>query len=373
MTKDPYRYITIRRDGAPRNRPSDALTRVAVASLIAHASGPMHLRATAKDVMNVLERVYEDDDVAPMLLRAASTPATTTTAGWADSLANASFADFVGLMGPAFAGSALLARGLQLNFGPSANVIVPGLVTSASNTSFVAQGAPIPVRQMTANAPTLLTPHKFATIIPFTREIVSYSTPSIEALVRAALTESVGLALDVAMFGAAAGSDIAVAGLRNGIAAGTESTNNADLYEAMLADLATVTTAVAAVAGANPIAVIASPARAIRLKLRLLTAGDVGFEIFGSNGVADDELVAVATNGIVSACDPVPRFDVSNQGTLVMDDAATPGQLVVGASTASGPARSLFQTDSVALRMVYECSWGRRSDTAVSWLEDLIW
>jgi hypothetical protein len=225
---------------------------------------------------------------------------------------------------------------------------------------------------MTASAPALLTPHKFATIIPFTREIVSYSTPSIEALVRAALTESVGLALDTALFGATAGSDIVVAGLRNGIAAGTESTN-VDLREAALEDLATVTTAVAAVAGSNPIAVIASPARAIRLKLRLLTAGDVGFEIFGSNGVAADELVAVATNGIVSACDPVPRFDVSNQGTLVMDDAATPGQLVVGASTASGPARSLFQADLVALRMVYECSWARRSDSAVSWLTSVNW
>jgi hypothetical protein len=372
MTRNPYVYRELRRDGAPRNRPSDGLIRLATASLIAHASGPMHLRATAQDVMNVLERVYEDDDVAPMLFRAATVPATTTTAGWADSLANASFADFIGLMGPAFAGSALLSRCLQLNFGPSANVIVPSLVTSASNTSFVAQGAPIPVRQMTGSAPTLLQPHKFATIVAFTREIVSYSTPSIEALVRAALTESVGLALDTALFGAAAGSDIVVAGLRNGIAAGTESAN-ADHYEAMLEDLGTVTAAVAAVAGANPIAVIASPARAIRLKLRLLTAGDVGLQIFGSNGLQSDELVAVATNGIVSACDPVPRFDVSNQGTLVMDDAATPGQLVVGASTASGPARSLFQTDSIALRMVYECSWARRSDTAVSWLEDLIW
>jgi hypothetical protein len=104
----------------------------------------------------------------------------------------------------------------------------------------------------------------------------------------------------------------------------------------------------------------------------LLTAGDVGFEIFGSNGVAADELIAIATNGIASACDPVPRFDVSNQGVLVMDDAA-PGQLVSADGTAAGPARSLFQTDSLALRMVWECSWGRRADAAVGWIEDCIW
>jgi hypothetical protein len=369
MTKDPYRYIPMRRTGSPQNRPADALIRVAVASLIAHV---FHRRGNVEDIDAVLERTFNGDEVAPMLLRAATVPATTTTAGWADSAANASFADFNGLMGAAFVAPALFSRGLQLNFGPSANVIVPGLATSASNTSFVLQGAPIPVRQMTASAPAVLTPHKFATLIPFTREIVSYSTPSIVALVKAALIESVGLATDVAGLGTAAGSDTVVAGLRNGISAGTQSAN-ANLYEAMLEDLGTVTAAVAAVAGSNPIAVIASPARAIRLKLRLQTAGDVGFEIFGSNGVGANEIVAIATNGIVSACDPVPRFDVSDQGTLVMDDAATPGQLVVGASTASGPARSLWQTDSIALRMVWECSWARRSDTAVSWLGSVTW
>jgi hypothetical protein len=172
------------------------------------------------------------------------------------------------------------------------------------------------------------------------------------------------------MFGAAAGSDIVVAGLRNNIAAGAESAN-ADLREAMLEDLGTVTSAVAGVAGNSPIAVIAAPARAIRLRLRLLTAGDVGFEIFGSNGVAADELVAIATNGIVSACDPVARFDASDQGTLVMDDA--PSQIGDGGLMAGGGVRSLFQTDSVALRMIYECSWARRADAAVAWLEDLIW
>jgi Phage capsid family len=366
MTKDPYRFRELRRVGVPKNRPADALIRLAVATLIAHQRRS-HPHSGVADILGDL---YGDDDVAPLLLRAATVPATTTTAGWANSLANASFADFVGIMAPGSAGATLLSRALQLNFGPSANIIVPGLVASASNTSFVLQGAPIPVRQMTGGVPTLLQPHKLATIVAFTSEIVAYSTPSIEALVRQALIESVGLALDVALFGAAAGTDTVVAGLRNGIAALTESAN-ADLYEAALEDLGTVTTAVAAVAGSNPIAVIAAPARAIRLKLRLLTAGDVGFEIFGSNGVAADELVAIATNGIVSACDPVARFDASDQGTLVMDTA--PDQIGDAGMMAGGSTRSLFQTDSVALRMIYECSWARRADAAVAWLEDLTW
>jgi hypothetical protein len=91
--------------------------------------------------------------------------------------------------------------------------------------------------------------------------------------------------------------------------------------------------------------------------MRLLNAGDVGYEVFGSNGLAADELLAVALNGLVSATDSVPRFDVSTQATVVSDDAAA--QLVVGTSTASGPARSLRQTDSVGLRMTNRVQLGK--------------
>jgi hypothetical protein len=372
MTRSPY-AVPLRADFGAARRPSQALIRLAVASLIAHVSqsSSLHQRANVEDIFDVLARTYANDDVAPLLLRAASVPAITTQAGWADSLANASVADFIGTIGPASAGAALFSRGLQLSFQTSANIVVPGLSTSASNTAFVQQGAPIPVHQLSFSSSALLQPRKLATIVPFNREIVEHSIPSIEAMVRAALSESVGLALDVAMFGATAGSDIVVAGLRNGIAAGTESAN-ADLHEAMLEDIGTVVDGVATVAGNSPIAVIVSPARARRMKLRLLSAADPGFEVFASNGVGANELVAVASNGIVSACDPVPRFDASDQGTIVMDDTA-PAQLVDAGGVAAGGTRSLWQADSIALRMIYECSWARRSDSAVAWVEDVIW
>jgi hypothetical protein len=140
MTRSPYR-IPLRPDySAARARPADALLRVATATLIAH----QRRSQPHSGVADILSDLYADDEVGPFLLRAASVPATTTSANWAGSLANASFADFIGMTGPASVAATLLSRALQLNFGPSANVIIPGLVASASNTSFVQQGAPFP-------------------------------------------------------------------------------------------------------------------------------------------------------------------------------------------------------------------------------------
>ena len=89
----------------------------------------------------------------------------------------------------------------------------------------------------------------------------------------------------------------------------------------MLEDLDTIISAVAAVAADTPIIVIADPARARRMKLRML-GRDLGFEILPSAAVGPAELVAIATNCLVSATDPVPSFDSSMHATPVMDTAA---------------------------------------------------
>jgi HK97 family phage major capsid protein len=63
-----------------------------------------------------------------------------------------------------------------------------------------------------------LTPRKIATICVFTREMLERSTPNIEALLRMALSESLGLALDNTLFSAAAGDAATPTGIFNGIA-----------------------------------------------------------------------------------------------------------------------------------------------------------
>jgi len=113
------------------------------------------LAAKNRSAVDIAAREWPDDQVTPIVLRAATAPATLTTSGWASQLAVTAIPDFIGLMGPASAGSLLLQRGLSLTFDGNGGILVPGAVAGGTMASFVAEGAPIPVRQLAISAATL--------------------------------------------------------------------------------------------------------------------------------------------------------------------------------------------------------------------------
>jgi hypothetical protein len=354
IARRPLSYFSNARD------PGSTLIRLVGAQLLA--------RVGRRPVDEIIDELWPDDDATPILLKAATAPATTTTSGWAAELAQASVADFFVSMGPASASALLLSRGLQFTFGPTANIIVPGILSAAANVGFVEPGKPIPARELATNAATLLSPRKFAVITSFSREMLQFST--IESMVRTVLGESVELARDAALLDTTAADATRPAGLRNGISA-IAASSNTDLREAMLEDLDSIISSVAVVAANNPIVVIASPARARRLKLRLANSADPGFEIMASSAVGAAEIVAIASNGLISACDPVPRISVSTEGALVMNTVAA--EVVNAAGTVGAPTRSLWNTDSVAVRLILECNWALRSSAALAWVGSVAW
>ena len=354
MTKSPY-AVPLRPDLSARaSRPAGAVVRLAAANLLANIN-----RVKVDDV--IAER-WKNDDVLPMLCRAAVSPAMTTDL---TSLAASAVGDFLVSLGPKSAGSVLLSRGLALTFGPTSGISVPGISASASGAGFVKQGDPIPLREQSLDG-ALLSPRKLAGICVFTRETFEHTTPTIESVVGTVMRENVGLALDALLFDATAGSDTRPAGILYGVSANSPSAET-DLREAMLEDIEGLLLDVAPVAGNNPIAIVASPVRASKMRLRLAYAGDPGFEIIASSAVGDDMLIAVATNGLISASDPVPRIDVNKVSTVVMQN---PGVVVVnGSSTPSANTRSMWQTNSVGMRVIFETDWALRTAAAVSWVE----
>ncbi len=109
------------------------LIRAAAANLLGHVNKrPIH---------EVLRRHWPNDRDVELVLRAESSPATVNSNGWADSLAATAVADFIVSMGPASAGAVLLSHGLQLRFGNAA-ILCPGLLSSATNASFVEEVRP---------------------------------------------------------------------------------------------------------------------------------------------------------------------------------------------------------------------------------------
>jgi hypothetical protein len=309
---------------------------------------------------DIAETCWPQDRVVTTLLRAASTPAMTSTSGWASQLAHIVVADIVSALGAVAAAGELLRLSLTLNFNGAGQILVPGLVADATKAAFVAEGAPIAVEQMVTTSATLL-PHKIATIAALTREMIESSNA--EQLVGDALSRAIGLALDAVLFDANAASAIRPAGLRNGIAALTASTNT-DLFEAALEDLAALMNAVSTVGGSGPYVLITSPGRGISMGGRMYR--DERMLIILPSTVVGNDIIAVAPAGLAAAIAPNPDIELANQATLHMEDVA-PAAIVDG-GTMVAPHRSLFQTDSLGLKCRLPVTWALRDTRAVAWM-----
>src|SRR5262245_21580556 len=191
------RPIPLRPDPAAlRSRSAQVLVRAVAAHAIAEFQ-PSH-------VSTVVKQYWPEDRDTELITRAGSNPATITGTGWASNLASTALADFIASMGPTSAAAQLLELGLQLQFSRATAIMVPGMIGDANKVGFVGEGQPIPVQQF-STAGLLLDPRSFKVITTFTAEMFQHSTPNIESLVRAVLTESVGLALDAALLDAMAG------------------------------------------------------------------------------------------------------------------------------------------------------------------------
>lgn len=344
--------IPLRADpGAVRRRNVTALARVCISKGIAK------LNSRRDDA--VLKSKWADDPTAALILRAATAPTSLTGSALGASLVS----DIVATIGPTSAGARLLQAGLQVTFGSYATIYVPALQAISTQASFVAEGAPAPVHDLVTKAAPLV-PRKLATIVALTCEMIESSNA--EALVTDALTRSVGLALDAALFDAAAASAIRPAGLRNGIAALTAAAS-AVPDDAMIADLTAIAGAVAAIG--SPIIFIANPARAVTIQLR--ARREFPYTVLGSPALAANDVIAVAGVGIVSAVADVPAIDASKVATLHMED-ATPLDIVSGGVVAS-PARSLWQTDCVGVRLQFDADWALRDPRACAWTTTTAW
>lgn len=312
-------------------------------------------------VADVVEALWPNDKIVGQLMtRGVAPPAMTTVAGWAAELAQKVVADALDALAPVSAGARLLRACLVLTFDRAGVIYAPGFVASANAGGFVAEGQPIPVRQFPSTGAQLL-PYKLASIGVLTREMIESSNA--EAMIGDVLSRSLGLALDLVLFDANAATAARPAGLRNGIAGLTPS-NASDPFGAFFEDMATLLNAVGQVGGPGPYAIVSGPGRAASMRLRFITEDPL--LLLGSAALGND-MLAIACTGIIAALDPEPELETSNAASLHMEDTATAPIVAVGGATAN-PVRSLFQTDSIAIKVRWPTSWAVRDPRAVAWL-----
>jgi HK97 family phage prohead protease len=317
--------------------------------------------------------------------RAASAPATMTTTGWAAELARVQYGEFFDILLPAGIYAPLSAKGFRATLGTAATLSMPTRSTTPQvSGSFIAEGAPIPVRQA-AFLPVTIGLKKMGIIVSYTREIAEHSTPQIEQLLRQLIVEDTQVAVDSTLIDATAASAIRPAGLRSGVAGLTPTAGGG--FTALLGDIKQL---IAVLSAANALVMpvwIMNPQQAISISLTMNAGGFFpfkqeidnnqlqGYPVILSNTMPLGTVLIMNADDFMSVTGDEPRFDVSDQATLHFED-TTPLQLATGAqgsAVVATPQRSMFQTDSIALRMVLPMNWAMRRTGVIAWVAGVTW
>jgi hypothetical protein len=98
----------------------------------------------------------------------------------------------------------------------------------------------------------------------------------------------------------------------------------------------------------------------------------LGYPIIQSTTGTNDTMYLMDAADFATALG-TPTFDVSDVATLHMED-TTPQQIVSGTGpTVATPVRSLYQTDSIGIRLVWPLDWAVRRTNVVAWITGLTW
>jgi hypothetical protein len=282
------------------------------------------------------------DEVGELVTRAPSSP---TRISDAPALAQLRVAFLPSLI-PVSAAAAVLGETVQFSFDNVASIVAPSMTLPTAG--WVGEMQAIPVLQGTTASVTL-TPSKLATIIPLTAEMIEAGDA--ETVMEMVLLENIGAAWDAAFFtNAAAVAGVSCAGILNGAISVTAAAASSG---AIVTDVANLIQAVAAVSGNSPPVLIAAPKQATAIKAVLIDPPPT----YASNALAAGTVAAIVPRAVASASD-APIFSVSKETTLHM---ATPASdLVASPSTVAAPQRSIWQTDSFALKYRQELTWAKR-------------
>lgn len=342
-------------------------------------------RITQQPIEAVRAKLYGDDEATMWAVRAVTNPAQTGVPGWAQELVQTATAAFLNLLTPNTIFPTLRARGQSFTFGPGQGAIrVPGrAATPTLAGAWVGEGQPIPVRRLGLIS-SLLGPKKLAVISTFTHELADYSTPNIEAVIRDAMNTDTALVIDTYLLDAVAASTIRPAGLRNGVAGLTPSAAT-NPTEAMIADIKALVAAIIGVNGGSDIVIIMNTLQNMGINFAqspagflFPTEGEAGrrFNVtfVNSTSVTPGTVIAVDANEFATASGDTPDFNVSDQATIHEEDTAP---LAIGTAgtpaVVAAPVRSLWQTDTIGVRMRMPLNWTMRRAGMVSWMADVLW
>ena len=364
------------RDHAVIKQPFDYFVANAIATMEAHTKKiPFEvalerrfgdhegIKAVARHCTKALGDQYNDN---PPL-------ATTFTEGWAAELTREAVGSYMDLLSPESVVPRLPLE--RITFGGANTIKIPGRAADPTmDAEFIGEGDAIPVKNGALMSKTLRQ-QKMAVIGAYTQELLERSTPSIVEVVRGMILRDTAIKLDTAFLSNLAGTDIQPPGMQTLAGTPIDGSGMTTVDGAMAAIKAAIVSMSVNHLGARPVWIM-HPSVAWSLQMMTNAVGSaafpemasgtlVGIPVVTSTTVPADLIFLIDCAEIVFAYDG-PRFSASDQATLHMASPALP--IEDGASPDSAhasPVRSLWQTDSQAIRTIWHLTWDQMRDGAV--------
>jgi len=240
--------------------------------------------------------------------------------------------------------------------GGVSQIKIPGHLVDANDAGgFVAEGAPVRVRSLRFNSGVTLWPRKLMVITAYTREMVQSS--NIEAVARALIAEATGLALDKALLGTQADDTVTPVGILHGATSFTPTAGGG--LAALNGDVKNLVGGLVSLGAGRAPVFIANPQQAASLKL--VASPKFDYPVLQSSSLALGTVICVEASSFVSAFDSVPEFTVYEHVAAVHMEDTSPTDITGGSPSPAVPVKSLWQADTISMRMILHCGWGMRS------------
>lgn len=324
---------------------------------------------------------YPDMHRIHNVLKAAVAAGTTTDATWAGNLVDYVHlsGDFIDFLRPETIIGKFGQNGIPALTAVPFNIQVPRQ-TGDGDGYWVGEGAPKPVTSFTFDNLTMRWA-KVAAISALSQELVRFSNPSAEMLVRKALSDVVIKRIDIDFVdpSKAEVSNVSPASITNGVSAIASSGTDS---EAVYNDLrALLQSFINSNLKTSRGVFIMSESNALGLSLMRNALGqpefpgisDAGGTLLGRRVITSQYMggivIFMIPEEIYLADDGQVVIDASREASLQMDSAPTISSATPTATTVV----SMWQTNSIAFRAERIINWKRRRDTAVAWLDDVDW
>jgi HK97 family phage major capsid protein len=223
-----------------------------------------------------------------------------------------------------------------------------------------------------------LTPLKVAALAIVSKELLRDSSPSAEKLVRDSLVNASAQKVDSTFLGtAAASAGVSPAGILNGLSAGSSAGNDVD---GVIADVKSLYSGFITANNADDLYFVTTQSLAKALGLIQNVMGNFAFPGISANGgtllgdplvaggnVGTGDLILLKPSDIYKIGDRGVEVSLSTEAAIQMDGAPDGASDTPVANTS---VVSMFQTESVALKVVRPLNFAKRRSSAVAYIGD---